>query len=50
LDAARRRLQLPLGELMDGLITEVRAHSPGGEFDDDVCLLGMEVARSGGKG
>jgi sigma-B regulation protein RsbU (phosphoserine phosphatase) len=49
LDAARRRRALPLGELMDGLIAEVRAHNAEDGFDDDVCLLGMEVARSAGK-
>jgi sigma-B regulation protein RsbU (phosphoserine phosphatase) len=48
--AVRQRARLPLGELMDGLIAEVRAHTEGNEFDDDVCLLGMEVARTGNRG
>jgi sigma-B regulation protein RsbU (phosphoserine phosphatase) len=50
LAATRRRLQLPMGELMDGLIADVRAHAGENEFEDDVCLLGMEVARTVGRG
>lgn len=44
LEAAKRRMQLPLGELLDGLIEEVRSFAEGEEFEDDACLLGMEVA------
>lgn len=50
LAAARQRLNLPLPELMDGLIADVRAFAGGNDFSDDVCLLGMEVARTGGTG
>jgi serine phosphatase RsbU (regulator of sigma subunit) len=50
LAAARQRLDLPLPELMDGLIADVRAFAGGNDFSDDVCLLGMEVARTGGSG
>jgi sigma-B regulation protein RsbU (phosphoserine phosphatase) len=47
LAAARERLKLPPPELLDGLLAEVRRFSGGAEFGDDVCLLGMEVARVG---
>lgn len=50
LAATRGRVRLPLGELMDGLLGEVRAYTEGNEFDDDVCILGMEVARTGNRG
>jgi hypothetical protein len=32
------------------LIADVRAFAGGNDFDDDVCLLGMEVARNAGSG
>ncbi len=50
LAAAQERINLPLPELMDGLIADVRAFAGGEDFDDDVCLLGMEVARTPGSG
>ena len=50
LAAARLRMNLPLPELMDGLIADVRAFADGNDFSDDVCLLGMEVARTAGSG
>jgi sigma-B regulation protein RsbU (phosphoserine phosphatase) len=43
LAAARQRLRLPPDRLCDELIAEVRAFSGAAEFNDDVCLLGMEV-------
>ena len=49
LDAAHRRMALALPELLDGLIAEVRAFAGGQDFHDDVCLLGMEVARTAGR-
>ena len=48
LAAARARMNLPMPELMDGLIADVRNFSGGADFADDVCLLGMEVAGTGG--
>ena len=45
-----QRMNLPLPELLDGLIADVRAFADGNDFSDDVCLLGMEVARTGGSG
>ena len=50
LAAARQRMNLPLPELMDGLIADVRAFAGGEDFCDDVCLLGMEVARTASRG
>ena len=50
LAATQERINLPLPELLDGLIADVRAFAGGEEFCDDVCLLGMEVARITGNG
>ena len=50
LAATRQRMNLPLPETMDGLIADVRAFAGGNDFSDDVCLLGMEVARTGDNG
>ena len=41
-EATRQRLQAPANELFDGLLASIRAYSANGEFDDDVCLVGME--------
>jgi sigma-B regulation protein RsbU (phosphoserine phosphatase) len=49
LAATRERVQLPLPELLDALIAAVRRFADGAEFTDDVCLLGMEVARIGAR-
>lgn len=45
LAATQQRMNLALPELLDGLIADARAFAGTHEFDDDVCLLGMEVAR-----
>ena len=49
LEAVRQRLactpDIPLTALCDGLLDD--ALHFGGEFEDDMCLLGMEVARLG---
>ncbi len=50
LAAAHRRMSLPLAQTMDELLAEVRAFAGGNDFSDDVCLLGMEVARTGHSG
>jgi sigma-B regulation protein RsbU (phosphoserine phosphatase) len=39
--------RLPAGELMDRLLERVRAFSRTADFDDDVCLVGMEFDRRG---
>ena len=37
----QKRMQLPVGQLFDDLLKEVKDFSAGG-FTDDVCLVGME--------
>jgi serine phosphatase RsbU (regulator of sigma subunit) len=46
LEAARRLTPCPAREFMRGLIAEVLRFSERDEFDDDVCLVGMEVKQS----
>jgi phosphoserine phosphatase RsbU/P len=43
LAATRQRIHLPLLGLCDELIAGVRAFSGATEFEDDICLLGMEM-------
>src|ERR1051325_2263487 len=45
LAAANARLQSPAPVLFDELLHEIRAFCATGEFDDDVCLVGMEFTR-----
>jgi sigma-B regulation protein RsbU (phosphoserine phosphatase) len=35
----------PMEDLLDGILTSVLAFSESQHFDDDVCLLGIEVVR-----
>jgi len=44
LQAVRGRVHLPAERLFDELLGTVRAFSGRQEFDDDVCLVGMEAA------
>ena len=37
-----------LENLLDGILSSVLAFSERKQFDDDVCLLGLELKRSGG--
>ncbi|MBC8001548.1 MAG: serine/threonine-protein phosphatase, partial [Opitutaceae bacterium] len=37
----------PLESLLDGVLSSVLAFSEGQRFDDDVCLLGIDVTRNG---
>lgn len=46
-EAVRQRLPLPADGLFDALLAEVRQFSGRQELPDDVCLVGMEVARVG---
>ena len=39
----RRRLALPATRMFDELLEQMRRFSVDGKFDDDVCLVGMEV-------
>jgi sigma-B regulation protein RsbU (phosphoserine phosphatase) len=43
LEGVRRRIQLPAEHLFSELLSEVQQFSGGEEFDDDVCLVGVEV-------
>ena len=40
--AVRKRLQSPAAQLFDEVLSEVRDFAAGHEFDDDVCVVGME--------
>ena len=44
-EAVARRHALPTPQLFDELITELRQFSATGEFTDDMCLVGADVAR-----
>ena len=43
LAAARRYIEAPAGEFFEKVLQEVRAFSASESFDDDVCLVGIEV-------
>lgn len=47
LQAVRKRIGLPPGQLFAEVLAEVQQFSQKKEFVDDVCLLGVEVARVG---
>jgi sigma-B regulation protein RsbU (phosphoserine phosphatase) len=47
LAAVRQRIAQPSTALFDGLLSEIQQFSASGEFEDDVCLVGMEVAKLG---
>lgn len=41
----QKNMHLPADTLFDQLLNELRAFSANGEFEDDVCLVGVKVAR-----
>jgi sigma-B regulation protein RsbU (phosphoserine phosphatase) len=45
LAAVNQRAKLPTNELFTGLLDEIKHFSATSEFDDDVCIVGMEVKR-----
>ena len=45
LAAVNRRAKLPTNELFAGLLDEIKHFSASSEFEDDVCLVGVEVKR-----
>ena len=47
LNLARQRMNLPMSSVVDGLIEDVQRFCQGALFEDDVCLLGVEVDRIG---
>ncbi|MBI5684935.1 MAG: SpoIIE family protein phosphatase [Verrucomicrobia bacterium] len=46
-EAVQKNLQLPAGDLFGALLAEVREFSQQRDLADDVCMVGMEVARVG---
>jgi PAS domain S-box-containing protein len=47
LAAVRERMHLPVARLFVEVVAEIRNSCVSGRFGDDVCLLGMEVVRTG---
>ena len=47
LAAVRKRTTLPAGQLFDELLADVQQHAGNRGFVDDVCIVGVEVARVG---
>lgn len=45
--ALRNRLNLPTDQLLDGLLAEVQLFSGRSDFDDDVCMVGVEATQVG---
>jgi sigma-B regulation protein RsbU (phosphoserine phosphatase) len=43
--AANKNLSLPTAQLFDSLLQEVKGFAAGHEFTDDVCVVGVELAR-----
>ena len=46
LQLAGKDTKIPLGQWLDNIIETVLDFSDGHHFDDDVCLLGIEISRS----
>jgi sigma-B regulation protein RsbU (phosphoserine phosphatase) len=44
--AVRRRRQAPAAQLFDGLLAEIHEFAGNGEFDDDVCIVGLEFGEA----
>lgn len=40
-----QKKEAPLDDLLDGILSSVLAFSDGAHFDDDVCLLGINISR-----
>jgi serine phosphatase RsbU (regulator of sigma subunit) len=47
LAAVRQRCRQPTEPLLDEILSEVRQFSNAREFEDDVCLVGLDVAKIG---
>lgn len=46
LEAVRKRSALPAIDVVEGVLADVRDFAQRPEFDDDVCVVGVEVARN----
>ena len=44
--ATRKHIALPAAKMFDELISDVRDFSVNGQFEDDVCVVGLEFART----
>ena len=44
-EAVRQRSSLPVAKLMQDVFSEIESFADGAAFPDDVCLVGMEIAR-----
>lgn len=42
-----RRVALPVSQLFDEVLAEIRQYSGSGTFMDDVCLVGIDLAKTG---
>jgi len=49
IEAVRHRLELPAPQLFDELLAEINAFANTTAFDDDMCLVGMELKRTLGE-
>jgi sigma-B regulation protein RsbU (phosphoserine phosphatase) len=47
LAAVRERMQLPAGQLFAEVVAEIQRSCVSGQFTDDMCLLGVELRRTG---
>ena len=45
IEAVRQRLTIPTPQLFDEVLDELRAFRQEGAFDDDVCVVGVELTR-----
>ena len=45
LQEVQRRVALPLPRMFDVLLAQIRAYATNPDFEDDVCLVGMQAAR-----
>jgi len=44
-ESIRRGAGLPVTKLMQDIFSDIKRFTGGGEFSDDVCLVGMEISR-----
>jgi sigma-B regulation protein RsbU (phosphoserine phosphatase) len=47
LAAVRKRMHLPAGQLFAEVVAEIQRSCVSGQFTDDMCLLGVELRRTG---
>jgi serine phosphatase RsbU (regulator of sigma subunit) len=47
LGALRKRINLPAAQMFGEIVSEIQGSCVSGHFTDDICLLGVEVRRTG---